>query len=319
MKFTCHTCPKCDYQTNRRDALTRHVLTCQGPKPSIKETHSCPKCGYTTKNTSHYKRHTSTCRGPKPSIKETHSCRKCGYTTKNTSHYKRHTSTCRGPKPSIKETHSCSKCGYKTNIRSNYKRHTLTCCAIFKRPVVAGFGSSQKWETIDSKPVMLKWIQTLFPEYGDDVKVWEVTRLKPSKLKPNPNKVRKAQSTPPVCVRLLGSNINQCKKHPGAETFIYCTPEGVYQRCEIPKCQHMEKKSWECRREDERRKYYTCQVLIHLFPGASTMLEFKEAFEDKPFDDPDTPEKERKIGPNPGFRRKKRRVAPQINSGNNPG
>ncbi len=307
MKFTCHTlkcCLKCGYKTNVRSNFKRHTLTCRGPKPSIKETHSCPKCEYQTKNTSHFKRHTLTCQGPKPSITETHSCLKCGYKTKNTSHFKRHTLTCQGPKPSITETHSCLKCGYKTNIRSNFKRHTLTC-AIFKHPVVPGFGSSQKWETINSNPVMLKWIQTLFPEYGDDVKVREVTRLKPSKRKPN--------KVPVSCVRLLGSNINQCKKHPGAETFIYCTTEGVYQRCEIPKCQHMEKKSWECRLEDVRRKYYTCQVLMNLFLGASNMPEFKEAFENYKDRDPDLI----KPHPNPGFRRKKRRVAPIF--GKNPG
>jgi len=107
-KLICHQCHQCDYQTDKKSHLVRHLKT-----HGIKMRHVCDQCNYQTDRKSNFNKHLKT-----HGIKMRHVCDQCDYQTDKKGYLVQHLEA-------HKNFYPCKMCDFKGLSRLALLRHEM--------------------------------------------------------------------------------------------------------------------------------------------------------------------------------------------------
>ena len=103
-------CPECDYESSRKDALKRHMVTIH----NVNVTFSCPECDYVSSRKDNLKRHMVS--------HKIMMCSKCNFFCKGKGEMRLHMET------HLSKSFSCTMCGDVFAKNCNLTRHMLYSC-----------------------------------------------------------------------------------------------------------------------------------------------------------------------------------------------
>lgn len=106
-RYKPHRCPLCEYSTDRKDILTKHLQTHNNDRTT--QEFRCSECRYVTHVESHLKQHMR--RTHDESRTPVHMCGSCDYSTDYATHFRTHMLIHRMPP----KEHVCSLCDFETH------------------------------------------------------------------------------------------------------------------------------------------------------------------------------------------------------------